>query len=367
MPSDTLPTGLQELVVRIGLVILVFIGLWLAQRVLFRLALPRLRRLVRSTTADTDNVLLDAVRTPLQLLIWALAVAAASAILWAEPPAFANNLTRTLIIVALFAALYKAIGLIMRSARGLATLTGIRIDEQLLPFLRTILQVAVIVLAVLIVLSEWQYDIGGLIAGLGISSLAVALAAQNTVANVFGFATIVGDRPLAIGEYISTPDVTGTVEHVGVRTTRIRQLDRALVTIPNSKLADSVVTNWSRLTQRRLDMTIGLTYSTTSAQMRELLERLETLLRSRESIAQDTVTVLFTGFGSSALDVRLIAYVQLPDWTAFMKEQQEIMLRVMDLVAEMGLSFAYPAQSIYIERAPWAGGGAPKGDADTRP
>lgn len=352
MFPDTLPlTGLQALVVRGGMVILVVVGLWLAQRALFRLILPRLRRLARSTTTEADDVLLDTVRVPVQLLVWALAVAAASTILWVEPPAFATNLTRTLVIVAAFAALYKGIGLIMRSARGLAAITGIHLDEQLLPFLRTMLKALVVILAILTVLGEWQYDIGGLIAGLGVSGLAVALAAENTVANVFGFATIVGDRPLAVGEYISTPDVTGTVEHVGFRTTRIRQLDRALVTIPNSKLAGSVVTNWSRLTQRRLDMTIGLTYSTTSAQMRQLLQRLEALLRSRESIAGDTVNVLFTGFGDSALNVRLIAYVQLPDWMAFMKEQQEIMLQVMDIVAEMGLSFAFPSRSIYIEQA----------------
>ncbi len=355
MSLDFLPvSGLEALAVRIGLVILVFSGLWLAQRALFRLVLPRLRRLAHSTSTEADDALLDAVRMPLQLLVWALAVAAASTILWAEPPTFATSLTRTLIIVAIFTALYKAIGLIMRSARGLAAITGIRIDEQLLPFLRTMLKAVVVVLAVLTVLGEWQYDIGGLIAGLGVSGLAVALAAENTVANVFGFATIVGDRPLAVGEYISTPDVTGTVEHVGFRTTRIRQLDRALVTIPNSKLAGSVVTNWSRLTQRRLDMTIGLTYSTTSAQMRALLAQLEALLRSREAVAGDTVTVLFTGFGDSALNVRLIAYLQLPDWKAFMQEQQEIMLQIMDIVAAMGLSFAYPSQSVYIEQAPRA-------------
>ena len=113
-----------------------------------------------------------------------------------------------------------------------------------------------------------------------------------------------------------------------------------------------MVTNWSRLKDRRLNMTLGLAYDTTSDQMRTLLERLKALLRSREHVIEDTITVLFTGFGDSALEVLVRCYIALPDWTAFMEEQQAILLTIMDTMKELGLSFAPSGQAVQIEVVP---------------
>lgn len=350
---------IELILTRLGLVLLSLLVLWIARRILVRVILPRLKRIVQRSDTETDNTILDAIDMPLSLLMGAIAIGIVAEIIWETPPGFIGHIGQSLLITAVFAAAYKLVGLVTQSTHSLLSVANIRIDEKLLPFIRTALKIVVVALGVVAILQEWQFDVAGLIAGLGVSGLAVALAAEDTIANLFGFTTIVGDRPLTVGDYIVTPDVTGTVEHVGFRSTRVRQLDRALVTIPNSKLASSVVTNWARLDRRRLDMTIGVTYDTTSSQLRELLERLDALLRSREKVDPETIIVLFSGFGDSSLDVRLIAQILLGDWGDFNREQQEIMLQVMDIVEEMGLSFAFPSRSLYIEQMPRPTGADP--------
>ncbi|MBN2471315.1 MAG: mechanosensitive ion channel family protein [Anaerolineae bacterium] len=350
--------NLELILTRLGMVVAVLVALWLLRRLLRRIILPRMGKFIQRSETSVDDTLLNAINIPLQLLISSLAIGFIGAIIWEPVPDSINNIARTLLIMAAFAFLYNLVGLITRSSAILSNAVGLKIDDKLLPFLRTAVKMVIIALAVVVILQEWDFDVAGLIAGLGVGGLAIALAAEETIANLFGFTTIVGDRTLAVGEYIVTPEVTGTVEHVGFRSTRIRQLDQAQVAIPNSKLASSVVTNWSRLNMRRMDTIVGLTYSTTSAQLREFMRRVEELLRSREETIKDSITVVFVEYGDSSLNVRVIAHIMLSDWKAFHLEQQEIMLQIMDIVEDMGLSFAFPSQSLYIEQLPQAARGA---------
>ncbi len=351
---------LEEIGLRLALAAGALVIIFALPRLIARLIGPLLQRIAAREAQNGEGDLLDALTTPIRLVMIALGLYVAAALLLPKGvPEFVQQLSRTLIIISLFSLLYKMVGRFTRSTRLLAGLTGLRIDEQLLPFLRTGIQIVLVALAIVIVLQEWKYDVNGLIAGLGLSGLAFALAAEDTVANLFGFTTIVGDRPLTVGEYIATPDVSGTVERVGFRSTRIRQPDQAVVTIPNSKLASSVITNWSRLSKRRLDFTLGLDYGPTSAQMRALLDRLETLLRSRERVEATSIQVLFTGFKENSLDVRLICFIRHKDWLDFMREQQEIMLQIMDIVAALGLDYANPNRPLIVEQARLAPPAAP--------
>jgi MscS family membrane protein len=190
------------------------------------------------------------------------------------------------------------------------------------------------------------------VASFGVIGLAFSLAAKDTAANVFGFTAIVSDNPFQVGDFIVTGDFSGIVEHVGVRSTRVRKLDQSLVTVPNSKLTDAAVTNWSRLSKRRLDFYIGLTYATTAVQMRECLNRLREMLREREHIDPETVQVFFAEFADSALSVRVIASVLIQDWGEYMAEAEAIYLEIMELVESLGLGFAFPSRSVYIETLP---------------
>ena len=345
---------LQEILYRAGIVVAVLVGLYLLRLILARIVRPRLERLAKRTSTNVDDLVLNSFVVPFRLVLLAigLAVVASAFAIDGQLTPFIAHLTRTLIIIAIFLFLSRIVGVITRSAQLLLTMTGLNIEERLLPFIRNGLRVLMGIIAFVIILQEWQFDVGGLVAGLGLSGLGVALASQDLAANLFGFTTIIGDEPLINGEYVVTPDVAGIVERIGFRSTRIRQLDQALVSVPNSKLSNSVITNWSRLVKRRMDITIGVTYSTTSAQMRTLLKRLDDLLKGREAVDPASVMVFFSNFGNSSLDVRLIAFIGITDWFAFNVEVQEISLEIMDIVEELGLGFAFPSRSLYVEQIP---------------
>ena len=146
--------------------------------------------------------------------------------------------------------------------------------------------------------------------------------------------------------------MTGVIERVGMRSTRVRQLDQALVAVPNNLLTNTVVLNWSRLEKRRLNFTIGLTYDSTSQQIRALIQHIRDLLDSTEQVDSETIVVHFVEFGSSSLDILVIAQVLLPDWGEFTALKEDLYLEIMEIVEKLGLSFAFPSQSLYIESMP---------------
>lgn len=348
--------SLDEWLARILLLALCLLALWLLRYLIGRLLAPLIRRLTKRSETDIDNIIVRSLRLPLNLIYTGGIILTISLLaIPGDTSQFIWHIVRSLVIMAVAALFYQMAGLLMRTTWIFTRVTGIAIHERLMPFLRTSLQIFIIVMAVLSVLQEWNYNINGLLASLGVAGLAVSLAAQDTIANVFGFTKIVGDHPLSIGDFITTPDVTGSVEEIGVLSTRVRQLDHALVTIPNSTLANSVVTNISLIEKRRMDMTIGLTYNTSSGQIRELLERLEDLLFNNGNVIDDSINVLFVNFGGSSLDVRVIAQLDIPAWGDFMRAQQDLMLQMMDILEEMGLDFAFPSQSLYIEHVPGNG------------
>ena len=181
---------------------------------------------------------------------------------------------------------------------------------------------------------------------------------------MFGFAAIVSDNPFKVGDFIRTPDITGIVENVGVRSTRVRQLDQALITVPNNALTDAVVVNLSRMEKRRLDVTLTFTYSTTAQQMRDVVQRIRELLESTEDVDPETVIVHFVDFSASSLDVRVICQVLLPDFREFTAKKEAVFLEIMAIVESLGIDFAFPSQSLYIESTPESAAGQAQADDD---
>lgn len=344
---EDLPDPVNDII----LVILAILLIWLLQS-FFVSALNRLlNRLVNRTSRKFDDRLLQMTRRPIRLIVIAIGLFAVIQIsgISNDTTVFLDNFARTIVIFAFFLLFYQLTSFVTATSRLWRVITGIQVDEKLLPFVRTAARIVIISLGLVIILEEWGYDVGGLIAGLGIGGLAFALAAQDTLANLFGFSTIVGDRVFVEGEFIVTSDVEGTVEHVGIRSTRIRRLDQALVTVPNSTLASSVILNWSRVYKRQIDFKLGITYAANSQQLRELLATLRHTLQAREKVDEDSVVVYFTNFGDSALEILIRCYVYLADWTAFTAEKEQINLSVMEIITNHGLSIAFPSQSVYIE------------------
>ncbi|MGB7339121.1 MAG: mechanosensitive ion channel family protein [Phototrophicaceae bacterium] len=349
-----LPIEQQALIVLLSAPLLVWLVSAIIRTIILRFIMTPMRAYASKTETDVDDRVLQVIERPIRILLIGVAIAVISVTLEfkGDIDILADNIANALIIASIFYFVYNLIDIISVSTATLQRLIGIRVEDRLLPFLRVVAKVFIVVMGLLIVVQEFGYSITGLVASFGIIGLAISLAAQDTAANILGFTTIVSDNPFQVGDYILSGSIAGTVEEVGVRTTRIRKLDQSLVTVPNSSLTNAAVTNWSRLVKRRLDFYIGLTYTTTSEQMQSLLHDLREMLKARETVDADSVIVNFVEFADSALKIRIIAYVMLADWAEFTAEQEAVNLDIMEIVEQAGLSMAFPHTSVYIESYP---------------
>jgi MscS family membrane protein len=213
-----------------------------------------------------------------------------------------------------------------------------------------VLKIAVVIIAVVTALSQAGYPVGSIIAGLGIGGLALALAAQKTVENVFGEFSIAVDEPFRAGDFIKVDGMLGTVEAIGLRSTRIRTLDRTLVAIPNGKLAEMRTESFAARDRLRLTCTLSLVYGTTADQIRRVLRETEAMLRAHAKIWPDALTVCLRELAPSSLDVEVMAWFATQDWAEFQVIRQEVLLRLMEIVEGAGTSFAFPTRTVHLVR-----------------
>jgi len=190
----------------------------------------------------------------------------------------------------------------------------------------------------------------GILAGLGVGGLAVALAAQPTIENLIAGISLVADKAVRIGELCQYGDALGTVEAVGVRSTRIRGLDRTLTNIPNAVLAKMPVVSLTRRDQMLIQTVLGLRYETTPEQLRTVLVNLRQLLNGDPRVAPDSARVRLVKFGDSSLDVEVFAYVRTADWVEFLGIREDLLLRVLDIIEQGGTALAFPSQTLYLGR-----------------
>lgn len=341
---------LLDLIPFVFAALLILLLRWL----LTRLLLKPMRMVVGRTESQLDDNLVEACISPLRIAVVGFSLILVTTLFSfsAEVVQIAQAVGRSLLIGAVFFAIMRIFEVVSLQPAAFERLTGITIPERLLPFLNTLVKFLILALGAIFILQELNFDVAALIASLGVVGIGISLASQNTVSNMFGFAAIVSDNPFKVGDFVRTPAVTGIVESVGVRATRIRQLDQALVSVPNHLLTDAVVVNLSRMEKRRLDLTLSFTYSTTTGQMRALLEEIRALLGSQEEIDAESVIVHFVDMNASSLDVRVICQVLNPDFRAFMARKEAVFLEIMGIAERLGVSFAFPSQSLYIESLP---------------
>jgi MscS family membrane protein len=209
----------------------------------------------------------------------------------------------------------------------------------------------VLIIAVVELLGALGLPVASLLAGLGIGGIAIAFGAQKTVENLFGAIAIGVDQPLREGDFVKIEsDVVGTVEAVGLRSTRIRTLDRTLVSLPNGKLADMRVETYAARDRCRFATTLGLEYGTTAEQLRQVLAGLERVLRAHPGIWPNDVIVRFAGLGESSLDIEIMAWFQTSDYGQFRTWRQEALLSFMDVVEAEKTSFAFPTRTVHLVR-----------------
>jgi len=217
-------------------------------------------------------------------------------------------------------------------------------DDQLLPILRKGTKIIIWSMAVIIGLNNAGYDVAALIAGLGIGGLAMAMAAKDTVANIFGGFTIFTDKPFTINDRVKVSGFDGTVVEIGVRSTRIKTLEGRIVTIPNSKFADSAVENVSLEPSRKVSLDLGLTYDTSPENMELALETLQNIAKEQDDLTGDPV-IFFSGFGDFAMNIKFIYYIR--KGASIAGVQNQINLQILKRFNDAGLEFAFPTQTLY--------------------
>lgn len=324
--------------------------LWLFQSVLMRQA--------AKTSAQWDDELIKFIPAPLaviaQILIWFLA---SNLLLLPKEPVTIDVYVSQGLTVALWVAVtwlgFRLVDVLTGTLARLASRTESKLDDQLLPMLRKTLKIVIGTVVAIMVLQNLGYSVTSLVASLGVGGLALALAAKDTVANLFGSVVVFTDRPFQIGDWVEVAGIEGTVEEVGFRTTRVRRFDQSLVTVPNATFSSHPIINHSVRPIRRIFMTVGVTYETSAAQMRELLDGARQLITAHPGIDQGFHFVHFTGFGSSSLELQIYCFTKSTVWTEFLTVREELMLQIMDLVESKRLEMAFPTTTVYLRDEQW--------------
>jgi MscS family membrane protein len=319
---------------------------WLAGRLTRR----ALGHVAARTETTWDDLLLERLGPPITLL-WALVVASALRPVLALGGGLDEALGRGLKAGFFLAAFWGAFRAIDVAFGALAAAPAARVDaglRGLVPLLRKVAKVSALALGLVAVLTELGFQVTSLLAGLGIGGLALALAAQKTVENLIGSLAIGLDQPFRVGDFIAVDGTSGTVEAVGMRSTRVRTLDRTLVTLPNGKLADLRVESFAARDRFRLNVTLGLAYSTTSAQLREVLRSIQAELEAQPARGPEAPVVRLVDLGDSSLRVEVMAWLVADGFDAFAARRGELYLRFVELVEQAGASFAFPTRTIHL-------------------
>jgi len=319
-------------------------------RIIVGIARPLLARLAGRTANEWDDRLVQLMASPLSLVLSLQALRLASPWLPLEGPALAT-LIGAIAIATTLAVLWTAFRAIDLT-RGVLERRSWAVDR---PSSRSVLsiggrfaKVAVVVIAGIVALAQLGVSVGSLIAGLGIGGLAVALAAQKTLENLFGTLSIGVDQPMREGDLVKLYGVIGTVEQIGLRSTRLRTLDRTIITIPNGELANQRIESLTVRDRMRLAATIGLVYDTTSQQMRAILGELEAILRGHPKIWPSDMVVRFKELAASSLDIEIMAWFQTTDYAEFQAIRQDMLLDFMAAIERNGSAIAFPTQTVHL-------------------
>jgi len=336
----------------IGLAV-VLVAAWLVGRVAGRLTSATLRRLVHKTSATWDDEIVRRLGAPLTFG-WALGIVWLTRPRLELPETMDRLLSRGLraaLLAGSFWGLTRTIDVVAAAVAQSRWALDTPASRSLVPLGGRVAKTMVVVMGLIMVVSDLGYPVESLLAGLGVGGIALALASQKTVENLFGAFSIGVDQPFRVGDFVRLGDLVGTVETLGLRSTRIRTLDRTLVTIPNSQLSEMKTESFTARDRIRLACEIGVEYGTTSSQMRQVLDGLAGALKAHPKFWAEAHMVRFKAFGASSLDIEIMAWFTTSDWNEFVAIREEVLLSFMEVVEKAGTSFAFPSQTVYLREA----------------
>ena len=313
-----------------------------------------LRSLAKRSQTELDEEVVEALEPPIGLipLVFGLFVAAEFMQLEGIFETIATNLIKSLIIVAIFWAFYRLVDPLSYVLRRLERL----FNRELINWLLQAIKIGFIAIGGAAILQTWGIQVAPLLAGLGIFGVAVALGAQDFFKNLIAGLSILSERRFVVGEWIFADGVVeGTVEKINFRSTLVRRFDRSPVYVPNTLLADNAVTNFSRMTHRRIRWMVGVEYRTTVPQLKKIRDEIEAFIHNDPDFAPPTEVSTFVridSFNDSSIDIMVYCFTKSTVWGEWLATKERLAYKIKDIVEGAGSGFAFPSQSLYVETLP---------------
>ena len=255
---------------------------------------------------------------------------------------------RIVLVVVSVYAIYRLLDVASDYFSARAARTSSRLDDVLVPLVYKTAKVLVVAVGVLLVAATFGLRVGPLLAGFGLGGLAFGLAAQDTLKNFFGSVNVVLDRPFQVGDWVKVGDVEGTVESVGLRSSRLRTFYNSQITVPNSEIMNARVDNMGRRRYRRISTRISVTYSTTPEQLEAFCEGIRELIRRHPYTRKDYYHAYVNEFAASAINILLYCFHETPDWSTELRERHRLYLDIVRLANRLGVEFAFPTQTVHL-------------------
>ncbi|MEE4273055.1 MAG: mechanosensitive ion channel domain-containing protein [Thermoanaerobaculales bacterium] len=350
----------------IGVLIVILAG-FVAGRIFTAVAAGAVDRALAKRFHQIDKGLLIATIRPasvlLMVLLWGFGV------LWLGLPTVIFKVyVEGIVVVAVIAfsiVAYRLIDVVSALGEAYTRETDSRFDDLLVPLIRKSVKVLVVAIGLVTVAGSVGIEVAGLLAGLGLGGLAFALAAQDTVSNLFGSITVLLDRPFQVGDWIVVGDVEGTVEEMGFRSTRVRTFYNSLITLPNSNLIKASVDNLGARSYRRWSTRMGIAYDTPPEKVDAFCAGIRELIERHPYTRKDYFHVYFNEFGAASLEILLYVFFAAPDWATELRERHRLAVDILRLAHELGVEFAFPTQTVYLRNEEWsapelAGAGYPE-------
>ena len=316
-----------------------------------RALVPLLRPLLRRMAGEEDDRTLASIKAPIRLILISAAIR------------FSTTLSASLAMRQFWTRVAETVGAIglawlVIKFNGVVSELGIRHARRrevpgkiaMWTLGRRLFSATVVVVTALFFLYRAGVDLTAILTGLGIGGLAFALGAQKTLENLLGGMMIITDEPIRVGDFCRIADQMGTVEDIGIRSTRIRTLARTVIAVPNGQLAMANVENFSLRDKFWFRHMIGLRYETSADQLRYVLAEIRTMLYSHPKVERDDARIRFVGFGGSSLDLEIFAYVKATEMPEFLAIQEDLLLRIMDIIGKAGTGIAFPSRTTYLAK-----------------
>lgn len=310
-----------------------------------------LRRWAAKTNTKYDDLLLDLLHGPVKVVAFVVFLHIGLGVFdWpARAQVFLSNGLIVVVACSITYVVLKLVDVLLSVWRDRSAAAEDKLfAEHLFPVIRKVVKTTVIIAAVLLTADNLHIKITSLLAGLSVGGLAVGLAAQDTLANLFGAVAIFLDKPFSIGDRIKIENVDGTVESIGLRSTRVRNLDGHHVTIPNKIMGSAIITNVARRPSIKTEMNLGLTYDTSADRVKRATELLNEIFHAHPKTADLVVT--FNRFDSSALNIQVVHWWDGQDFKAYSEDLQKLNLQIKQRFDAEGLSFAFPTQTVHVKQ-----------------